>query len=259
MKWPLWLGLIRHDTSLYNVLKGKKKKDPLYLEFLKEFKKNPESETTRALARLVSEKHALGVSDAETPLADKTGRRPFAVGKAMRKKFGKKGLPDIIFVSPYLRTWQTLAYLIRGWPELDEIKIVEEERIREQEHGLSLLYNDWRVFHALHPEQGRLFRLEGAYWYRYPQGENVPDVRARDRSWTTTLIREFAGKKILAITHHLNILGVRANFERWGSQKFIHVDETDKPDNCSLTVYEGNPNKGKNGRFELKHYNWKLW
>ena len=34
-----------------------------------------------------------------------------------------------------------------------KVKIIEDERIREQEHGLSSIYNDWRVFFTLHPEQ----------------------------------------------------------------------------------------------------------
>ena len=259
MKWPQYLGLIRHDTSAYNILKEKKKDDPLYKAFLREWNANPESRTTQALAHLVAEKFALGIGDASTPLADKEGKRAFTVGKALRQYFHfaflGENLPDIIFVSPYTRTRETLRHIGRGWPELQNVRVVEEERIREQEHGLSLLYNDWRVFHALYPEQARLRKLEGSYWYRYPQGESVPDVRERNRSWMTTLVRDFSEQRVLAVTHHLNILAVRANLERLGTEEFIHLDETDKPANCSLTLYCGKGHLGKEGKFELEFYN----
>jgi broad specificity phosphatase PhoE len=258
MKWPDYLALIRHDTSEYNLLRDKKRGDPLYKEFLAAFKANPESPTTRALAQLVADKYSLGVSDADTPLADKEGQRAFATGKGLEEMFLEEGPPDIIFVSPYHRTLETLRHIKRGWPALNHVKTYHEERIREQEHGLSLLYNDWRVFHALHPEQRRLRELLGPYWYQYPQGESVPMVRERNRSWMTTLTRDFAEKRVLAVTHHLNILAIRANLERWEPIQFIRIDEHDKPANCSLTLYRGMPDEGEDGHFKLELYNKRL-
>ena len=100
---------------------------------------------------------------------------------------------------------------------------------------------------------------KGPYWYRYPQGENVPDVRDRNRSWTTTLTRDFVGKKVLAVTHHLNILATRANLERLGECEFTRLDEEDKPINCGVTLYRCDPTKGKNGHLVLEYYNRKLY
>lgn len=134
-----------------------------------------------------------------------------------------------------------------------------DERIREQEHGLSILYNDWRVFQTLHPEQKLLREQEGRYWYRYPQGENVADVRLRTHNWMGTLIRDFAEKKVLVVTHHLTILSLRANFERLDENGFLHLDEHEAPINCGVTVYRGNPNKGTNGKLELEAYNQKFY
>lgn len=153
----------------------------------------------------------------------------------------------------------TLAGIIQGWPELRFTKVVEDERIREQEHGLSLIYNDWRVFHTIHPDQRRLYEIEGPYWYRYPQGENVPDVRERNRSWINTVVRDFSEKSILVVTHHLNILALRANLERWGAKEFMETDNEDKPINCGVTTYRGHPEEGKDGRFKLESYNAKMF
>ena len=61
------------------------------------------------------------------------------------------------------------------------------------------------------------------------------------------------------VTHHLTILSMRANFEHLTPEEFIALDEKQKPVNCGLTTYIGNPNKGKNGKLELESYNQNLW
>lgn len=257
MKWPASLMLVRHDISAYNVLKVKKAKDPLYGEFLRAFESEPLSHTCKTLARKVRNSHALNVSDVNTPLDPETeGLRAKAVGGCLAKNYP---LPDIIFVSPYVRARETLRFMTQGWPELVVVRVVEEERIREQEHGLATLYNDWRVFHSLNEEQYALYNMEGRYWYRYPQGENVPDVRDRNRSFLTTLTRDFAEKRVLVITHHLNILAMRANLERLGEKQFIELDENEKPVNCGVTHYVGAPEEGEEGRLKLGFYNQQMY
>lgn len=256
MKWPSLLMLIRHDVSVYNALKAKKNKNPLYQEFLRAWKADPESDKTRRFAREAHKIFKLDFGDHDTPLAEAEGRQAETTGKMLKKEFGP---PDVIHVSPYLRARLTLEFMIKGWPELVEAKTYEEERIREQEHGLALLYNDWRVFEALHPEQRLLYNLEGSYWYRYPQGENIPDVRGRNRDWLSTLIREFSGKRVMAITHHLNILVTRANLERFGEEEFVRLDKEEKPINCGVTVYREKPLRGKDGKLVLNFYNKKYY
>lgn len=244
---------MRHDVSAYNVLKDQKRKDPMYQLFIEEFNKDFLSQMTKKLAEEVWKKFRLSTGDHDTPLIDSESSMAKKVGSELR--LNGTELPDIIFISPYKRTWATFEGLKRGWPELSDIKWLEEERIREMEHGFSLIYNDRKIFEALNPEQKMLREIEGPYWYKYPQGENVPRVRERNRSWLKTLTREFSGKKILAISHHLNILATRANLERWSSEDFIAVDEKEKPINCGLTRYDGHPELGSNGQFKLTYYN----
>jgi len=239
--------LIRHDTSAYNVLKDKKRDHPLYKKFLGEFALDPESKKTKKLADKVWKKFALGNGDAETELADVDGRQAYETGLIL----AAEATPDVVFVSPYKRAPLTLHHLTRGWHALKGVEIVEEERVREQEHGLALLYSDWRVFHTLHSDQKQLHAMEGPYWYRYPQGENVPDVRKRNRDWIDALIRDFSKKRVLVVTHHLNILAMRANLERWDANKFIEQDREEKPINCGVTHYVGNPEGGRSGKGKL--------
>lgn len=256
MKWPSSIAIIRHGKSTYNELRERKQRDPEYQEFRKEYERGP-SAKLRKMARRIQLKYALNVSDYETPLSQEGIRQARITGGKLRQC----GLPQprVIFVSPYLRTRQTLGEMVEGGFNVGGAKIVYDGRIREQEHGLSLLYNDWRVFQSLHPEQRKLHELMGPYWYQYPQGKSVSDVRAEIRSFTDTLIREHAGEHVMLISHHLTILSIRANYERMSPKEFIRLDKDEKPVNCGVTVYRGNPRRGSNGKLELEFYNKKLY
>jgi broad specificity phosphatase PhoE len=51
---------------------------------------------------------------------------------------------------------------------------------------------------------------EVSYDYRFLNRENIPDVRQRNLPRITTITREFAGWRFVAITHHLTIIATRA-------------------------------------------------
>ena len=256
MKWPNSLTLMRHCESDFNRGKLIKAADPLYRAFLDQWKIDPVTEYTQVLARQVLEKYPVKKADHDTDLAPGAGEKAIQVGVALRQRSED---PDVIFVSPYRRTQETLRYLTMGWPELAKVKTVQEERIIEQDHGLACLYNDWRIFFSLHPDQYHLNKLQGSYRYCYPQGENIPNVRLRNLSWFNTLTRDFASKNVLAIAHHLTILSIRANLERLSPKQFRQLDHQDKPINCGVTTYIGLPNEGSDGRLALHKYNEKLF
>lgn len=255
MKWPNSLTLVRHGQSEYNILRAKKSNDPDYQAFLEAFHRGSTSNETRALAQVVRNKFSLGVNDYDTPLTDEGIRQAKMTGKNLRREVP---WPNIIFASPYFRTKETLLHILSEWPELRN-KVVYDDRIREQEHGLALLYNDSRVFQTFHPEQRAFRELMGPYWYQYPQGESVSQVRDRIRSFADMLIRECGGKDVLVVTHHLTILSIRANLERLTPEDFIRLDEHEKPINCGVTLYKGDPHKGSDGKLELAFYNKCLW
>lgn len=259
MKWPSSLTLVRHGQSAYNILRARKTADPLYQEFKRAFEKNHRSHVTVRLAEQVQAKFALGVSDYHTPLTDEGIRQAKMTGKSIRSRESGIQAPHIIFASPYLRTRDTLRHMWSEWNSDMESKVVFDDRIREQEHGLSLLYNDPFVFQTFHPEQKTFRELMGPYWYQYPQGESVSQVRDRIRLFVDMLIRECAGKRVLVITHHLTILSIRANLERLSAEDFIRLDETEKPINCGVSSYKGDPHKGASGKLELVYYNKCLW
>jgi len=93
------------------------------------------------------------------------------------------------------------------------------------------------------------------YRYRYPQGENVPDVRDRNTLMTATIARDYAGKNVMLVCHHLYILAQRTNHERLDEEEFLRLDAKEKPVNCGVTVYRGHPKLGQDGRLVLEFYN----
>jgi broad specificity phosphatase PhoE len=250
LKWPRRLTLVRHARSQYNALKDLRATDQDFARFRELYAQDWRSSETVALAQELTDRIALDQGDHNTQLAEGATSQAIATGSNLR--IARQGeLPDIIFVSPYHRTKGTLDAMVFGWPELREVRVVEEERIREQEHGLALLYPDRRAFFALHPLQKRLHDAQGPYWYAYPQGESVPDVRARNRSFLETLVRDFAGQDVLTVTHHITILATRANLERHGEEEYVRLDREEKPINCGVTTYVGMPNMGRSGKGKL--------
>lgn len=259
MKWPNTVTIIRHGESAYNELKSRKEADPLYQEFMAAYenrRQDPDAARDLANELLDDKRFILGVGDHDTPLTERGEEQAQAAGVRLGDIID---LPDVIFVSPYLRTHQTLARMAMGWPDLQEVKTVEEERIREQEHGLTQLYNDWRIFNVMHPEQEGLRAAQGSYWYRYPQGENVPDMRERHRSIVNTFTRDYSGQNILMVGHHLSILSFIANIERMSAEGFEYLDKNYKPVNCGATIWDGNPHAGQDGKLELRVYNEQLY
>jgi len=256
VKWPASIVLIRHGESAYNELKITKDADPEYVKFKAIFEADAQSPQTRALAEQLLARYPTKHSDYQTPLTELGVQQSRIAAHRLSTQIDT---PDVIFVSPYIRTRQTLASMTQGWGALSDVKTVVEDRIREQEHGLATLYGDWRFFHAFHPEQRRLSNLVGEYWYQYPQGESVSQVRDRVRSVTSTLIREHAGKNVMLVTHHLAILSIRANYERLSPEDFLRLDQDEKPINCGVTLYRCDPTAGSNGRLKLEYYNRKLY
>lgn len=273
MKWPEKVMLGRHGESDYNKSKLERAARQDYQDFLEARTRYRElrqhdlqeravhglrTETIEALAcaqalaqALISDStFVVGANDSKTGLTKLGDQQSEATGRGLKEREEGR-LPDVILLSPYKRTRLTREGYIRGWPELADVKTVIEDRVREQEHGLRTIYGDWRVAEVLSPEQEMLRKATGPYWYRYPQGENVPDVRERARSVNNTLIRDYSGKVVLIITHHLYILSHRANQERWEEEDFIDANRNDRPDNGSITTYICDSDQGEDGKLIL--------
>ncbi|QQS23236.1 histidine phosphatase family protein [bacterium] len=253
MIWPAELNLVRHGQSNYNILKALKAADPDYQVFKRLYnrwdarcekgdwmREPPKSELVE-LAIQMRKKYSLGCSDPETPLTEMGIWQAQQTGKALAEFIE---IPDVIFVSPYKRTWQTFENVKMFCPQFHGVKIREEDRIREQEHGLCALYNDWRIYHVFHPEQRAMFRLAGKYDYCFPGGENIARARDRVRRWFDKLIRDYPGKRVWGFTHHLTKLTIMGLLKHWSQEQFLWWDTHRVPPNLSVTTFRGT-NTGK--------------
>lgn len=264
MKWPNTLTIIRHGESAYNIAKVRKHEDKEYQKFSVLFQKEYEkavddkwpSKKLILLAKKVWKKYKIEYRDYNTPLTEAGFKQAAATGASLKKLIS---IPTVVYFSPYLRTRETLKGLAGGWPELAKVKRVSEERIREQEHGMQTLYNDNKIFCVMNPLQALLMKKEGDYFYRQLNGENKADVRDRIRSFISTLIRENSGENVLVVSHHLTLLAIRSNLERWLPEEFMRVDKEQKPINCGVTIYQTDPKQGRNGKLILKTYNKQLY
>ena len=160
------------------------------------------------------------------------------------------------YVSPYLRTRQTAELVmaaLRARPRL-----VIEERVREKEFGIL----EGLTRHGIrshHPEEAARKTAVGKYYYRPPGGESFPDVNLRVHSFLGTLVREYAGRRVLVVTHSVVVLCFRRLLERMEEHEVLELDRHDEVKNASLLVYEPGSRDGRRGVPVRKAWNLTLW
>jgi len=124
------------------------------------------------------------------------------------KNMGGVALFDARYVSPFLRTRETAAYL--GGMETGEWTI--DDRIVER---------SWGVYGTVpRAEQRSQFPLtvklhSATPWYvRFDGGESMPDVYGRFRDFQGTLHREQEGRRVIVVSH-----GDFINVARYGIER----------------------------------------
>lgn len=137
-----------------------------------------------------------------TPLGHAQGE---AAGRAVGADFIRGAL---VYTSPFRRTRQTMAAVLRGagiGP--DEARVLEDPRLREMDFG----YGD--------PEaQQAMRRTHGWFYYRYQGGESPADCYDRTSGFLESLMRTARKKKFdraLIVTHGLTI--------RCFTMRFLHL------------------------------------
>lgn len=160
---------------------------------------------------------------------------------------------DALYVSPFMRTRETAAYV--GGPELEGWTI--DDRIVER---------SWGVYGKVpRAEQRAQFPLTAAEkkanpWYiRLDGGESMPDVYGRFRDFQGTLHREQAGRKVVVVSHGDFINAARYGIERLLPEEWEVLDSD--PDfmlrNCTLLQYSSvNPEDPEDIRTKL---NWRRY
>lgn len=188
-----------------------------------------------------------GEGDAPDPLLASVNERPDwqqrlspqGIGQAQAAKrwldqeFGGLGSFDARYVSPFLRTRETAAYI--GGPELGEWTI--DDRVVER---------SWGVYGTVaRAEQRAQFPLtarlqQATPWYvRFDGGESMPDVYGRFRDFQGTLHREQDGKRVVVVSHGDFINVVRYGIERMLPEQWEALDRDPRYTirNCSIVHY----------------------
>ncbi len=202
-----------------------------------------------------------GVSDYDTPITDNGWRQSKETGSRIADVIPK---PDVIYTSPYLRPNQTLEGILQTAPaHWKSIPVFQNESIREQEHGMQTIFNDWRLHFVFEPMHMLRYHKEGEYAYRHDGGESKFDVRDRYSRFNGRLRRKHAGENVLAVTHHLTILSALAEVLHWTREDFIDWDKNRKPPNASLTLLRRELGKSRTGKdiltLDPKEYGMKLY
>ncbi len=286
IRYPETLSLIRHAESEYNRLKVIATQWESFQEFHKCFKADfyadakaripkddldlqvleglwPSPELHALAMAYYREIRALmkGVSDFDTPITDLGREQALETGRNIADVIPK---PDVIYVSPYLRPHQTLDAILEGAPsDWKDIPQWENESIREQEHGMNTVFNDWRLSYVFDPMEMIHAVKQGEYAYRFRGGESKYDVRDRSSRFLGRTFRKHRGENVLAVTHHLTILSTLAEVLHWNRAKFMEWDEKHKPANCGVTIFRRKEGVSRTGKDMLKlapeDYNRKLY
>ncbi len=140
---------------------------------------------------------------------------------------------DALYVSPFLRTRETAAYL----GGLETVGWTIDDRIVERSWGVygKVPRAEQRSQFPLTAEE----KLRNPWYTRLDGGESMPDVYARFRDFQGTLHREQAGKRVFVVTHGDFINAARYGIERMTPEEWEELDSNKAYTitNCMLLQY----------------------
>jgi broad specificity phosphatase PhoE len=120
---------------------------------------------------------ALADRDADVPLSATGIQQARALAAPLLEA---TEVPQIAWLSPYVRAQQTFALSVENGPPIDVV--LTDERLRDRELGILDLLT-WRGVAARHPEEAARRARLGKYYHRPPGGESWADVSLRLRSF----------------------------------------------------------------------------
>ena len=163
------------------------------------------------------------VPDYRIPLTELGVEQARQAGEKIRRQLD--GQQVCVYVSPYLRAYQTLDAL--GLGDLTE-RVIEEPRLREQ---------DWANFQIAGDiaDQKELRNAYGHFFYRFREGESGSDVYDRISSFMETLYRHWSkpsyAPNTLLVTHGLTM---RLFCMRWFHWSVEYFESLNNPGNAEI-------------------------
>jgi len=156
---------------------------------------------------------------------------------------------DVCFCSPYHRTQETAKKVLSGFEH--ETKMFSDNRLREKEFG-RLAGMDSKTVKERFPVEFDARERDGKYWYRFPGGENYPDVEMRIQSFLEYLSSDFAGRSVVVVTHQVPYKMFRAMLQHLNEDQVLGMEAVH---NCGVQEYILDRTKSAAGRLVLKTFN----
>lgn len=138
--------------------------------------------------------------------------------------------------SPYVRTKETLAGILRSWGS-ESVGVLYDVRIREQEFGNF----DAANIKALHKEK----REFGPFYYRFPEGESAADCYDRASSFLESMYRTWQDNEYhthVIVGHGMMILVTLMRLFKYPVDDYEYFEALK---NCELVVLERPPDDAK--------------
>ncbi len=209
-KWPQNLVLIRHGESEYNLER-------------------------RLIALGESDGHSDGLKltrNADIVLTKEGIQQARATGDFLHERYEKF---DVVFVSPFKRADETAEHILAAW-HADTPPIIVDERLREKEFGIFFALTD-REIKEQYPEWANLRGIEGRYYFRPPGGESYPDIAIRVGSFLATIVRDWADKNVLIVSHAAVLLAFHKILARMSEREILELVEGAEIKNCAILSY----------------------
>ena len=225
-EWPSTLWLLRHGQSAGNVAR--------------------DVAEAGGLARI-----DIAQRDMDVPLSELGERQAVAVARWFAAR-PRDERPTAYLSSPYVRAVETARIVREGAGGAGDLEI--DERLREREFGVLDRLTRSGIT-ELFPEQAEFRRFLGKFYHRPPGGESWCDVGLRLRTLLDELRCEYAGERLLVVTHEVAIKMTRYVLERLDEAAVLELDRGAELANCSLTTYVRERGGDRRPPFRLVAYN----
>ena len=210
----LLLVLVRHGESQRNVAK---KHNRFFLD----------DEARRPIR---------GIPDHLVGLTERGWEQARATGAAIRDRFGTF---DRVYHSGYRRTVQTTEAILDAYsPDArGAMKVTHHLFIRERDQGHAYDMTDAEA-NAAFPWLQDYWNTFGPFFARPPGGESLAQMCERVYTFLQKLGRQFAGKRVMLVTHGGTIWCCRYVLEGWTYEEAERRFRIEHIPNASVTSYE---------------------
>lgn len=221
-KWPDRIWIVRHGQSAGNVARDMAEAAGLHLI-------------------------DIATRDVDVPLSPLGERQSAALGQWFGQMSAAEQ-PTVVLFSPYLRARETAQLILEAAGiDSDDLVYVADERLREKEFGILDRLTTYGI-RQKYPELAEQRAHVGKFYFRPPGGESWCDVILRLRSLVDTIVREYACERVLIVAHQVIVNCFRYLLERMDEQQILSLDRIADVPNCSVTSYEFDPTRGRNGK-----------